>query len=175
MSQQIKYICLSVEARIGGLFIIKCLFNCHQAWLKFERFPMPILHQRQCKSKLSQVKWNANVSTKHHALFYWWQFPVDCEIHLLLKFWGSTFSPNHIYDHTSAWLPKADCYVDHRQNTIQFLQWANSILWGRMEGKGWRRCHCQAASTQLLWPYLHQRHCRLHRLWPHQPCWPQPC
>ncbi len=175
MSQQIKYVCLSVEARIGWLLIVECLFNCRQARLKFETFPMPILHQCQRKSKLSQVKWNVNVSTRHLALFQWRQFPVDCQIHLLLEFQGSTFSPNHIYDHTSAWLPKADCYIHQRQNTIQFLRWANSILWGRMEGKGRRWCHRQAASTQLRQPYLHQRPCRLHRLWPHQPCWPQPC
>ncbi len=79
---------VSVEAKIGQLLIVKWLLHC-QAWLKFWRFPMSILHQRQRKSKLSQVNWYANTSTKHHDLFKQQQFPVFCQIHLLVGFWGS--------------------------------------------------------------------------------------
>jgi hypothetical protein len=60
-----------------------------QVWNIFKS----ILHQqRQRNSKLSQVKWNANVSTKSHGPFLQRQFPVYCQINLLVRFWGSAHS-----------------------------------------------------------------------------------
>jgi len=88
---------VSVEARIGLLLIIDCIFNC-QPWLKFWRNPMSILHQHQCKSKLSQVNSFANISTKHHDPFKQRQFPVYCQIHHLVGFWGSTHSLQFIVE-----------------------------------------------------------------------------
>ncbi len=70
-----------IAARFGRPLIFKYLFNC-QAWL----------HQHQSKSKLSQVNWYANVSSKGHDPFKQRQFPVCCQTHLLVGFWGSTHS-----------------------------------------------------------------------------------
>ncbi len=55
---------------------------------------MSILHQRQRKSKLGQVNWYTNVSTKYHDPFKQQQFPVYCQIHLLIGFCGSMICSN---------------------------------------------------------------------------------
>ena len=101
MSQHIKYICLSVEARIGRLLIIECHFNCCQAWLKFERFSLPILHQYQCKSKLSHVK---------------------------VRFWGSAHIKFMQLNHFRSYLSQANWNADTQRSTMLYFNDGSSQL-----------------------------------------------
>ncbi len=165
VSQQIKCIHIQVDCQIhttlpepiatrfGRLLIVECLFNCRPAQLKFGRFPMWIFHQCQCESKLNHVNPYVNVSTKSHDPFWQRPFPVYCQIHLLVRFWGSTCSANHFL----RWIFQVNCCVES----------CGSILWRKIDRSNWKQT--SSSNCILLQPLWVDCQIEFYLKWSHQP------
>ncbi len=165
VSQQIKCIHIQVDCwihttspepiatRFGWFLIVECLFDCRQARLKFGRFLMSIFHQCQHKSKLNHVNPYANISTKSHYPFWWRQFPVYCQIHLLVGFWESTCSANHLL----RWIFQANCCIKS----------CGSILWRKIDWLNWKQT--SSSNCILLQPLRVDCLIDSYLKWSHQP------